>query len=264
MIYVVLGMHKSGTTLVTRLLHEAGIHMGDFDEGLGYSQGQVFERHSSQLANRALLRGLQIPPLDYLVKRRRRPATDAAGYGANRDSQAYVRLAALERRLARPDAERLLAPVVAECQQNGGDWGFKDPRTCLTYAAWRRVLPEHRVVAVTRSLGQMLQRTRSSARHPLRALRVVQAWTVYNWMLLRHLETCDQPWIALSFESLMASDEPLERLAAFAGRPLPDARKPGLYRARQGAPVPAWTRALRPWLPIDPIALEARLREVVS
>jgi hypothetical protein len=37
MIYVVLGMHKSGTTLVSQLLHQSGISMGeDFGEGRDY------------------------------------------------------------------------------------------------------------------------------------------------------------------------------------------------------------------------------------
>ncbi len=37
MIYVVLGMHKSGTTLVARTLHESGIIMGEeFPAGASY------------------------------------------------------------------------------------------------------------------------------------------------------------------------------------------------------------------------------------
>lgn len=264
MIYVVLGMHKSGTTLVARLLHEAGIAMGSFDASLGYSEGQVFERHATQAANRALLRGLQIPSLESVWRRRRRPALDAAGHPTNRDSQAYVRFRALECRLQRPGSAEALRPVVEACERAGGDWGFKDPRTCLTYAAWRRVLPRHRVVAVTRGLGQILERSRSGPRHPLRALRVAHAWTVYNAMLLRQLESCDQPWIALSYEGLMAGDEPMERLAAFVGRPLPDVRKPALHRARGTVEVPAWARALRPVLPMDPVVLQERLRGLVS
>jgi len=263
-IYVVLGMHKSGTTLIARLLHEAGIPMGEFDERLGYSEGQVFERRATQEANRALLHRIQLPPLGYLLRRPRQPRVDAAGHVQNRDSQAYVRIRALERRLARADAAEQLAPVVASCDASGGDWGFKDPRTCLTYAAWRRALPEHRVIAITRGLGQILERTRSGPRHPLRAARVTHAWTTYNGMLLRHLESCDHPFLALSYESLMESDTPLERLAAFVNRPLPDVRKPSLYHARRDPGVPAWTRVLRPILPFDPATLETRLREVVS
>jgi len=264
MITVVLGMHKSGTTLVARLLHEAGVDMGKFDARLGYRDGQFYERHATQEANRLLLHGLQLPPLDYLLRRPRRAPVEAAGHRINRDSQAWVRYRALERRLASDEAVRILRPVVEECASHGGDWGFKDPRTCLTYAAWRRVLPEHRLVVVVRSLGQVLERTRAGARHPLRAARVVHAWTVHNWMLLRHLEAAAVPWLALRYEALMEGPEALAALSRFVDRPLPDARDPSLYRARDTTPVPPWTRALRPVLPMDPAALEERLRGITS
>jgi hypothetical protein len=263
-IYVVLGMHKCGTTLVARLLHESGIDMGDFDAELGYGDGNHYERRATQEANRRLLHGLQLPPLDYLLRRPLRPPVDAAGYAINRDSQAYVRYRALARRLDHPEAARELQAVVASCAAEGEDWGFKDPRTSLTYAAWRRALPPHRIVVVFRALGQLLGRTRGGARHPLRALRVVHAWTVYNWMIVRQLEAADQPWIALRYEQLMAGAEPLERLGSFVGRPLRDARDPRLYRTREATKLPAWVQAARPLLPIDPVELEARLDGLVS
>ena len=171
-IYVVLGMHKSGTTLVARVLHESGISMGEFDSRLGYGEGNRYERHDAQLANRDLLRGYQIPSLDHLVRRRRLDPVDAAGYAINRDSQAYVRHRALARRLERPDAAERVRPIVERCEERGEDWGFKDPRTCLTFPAWRKVLPEHRIVVVYRGIGQILGRARTNARHPLRTLRV--------------------------------------------------------------------------------------------
>jgi len=46
---------------------------------------------------------------------------------------------------APPAADAALAQrmrdVVTQRQAAGGDWGFKDPRTVLTYEAWRPVLP---------------------------------------------------------------------------------------------------------------------------
>ena len=38
MIYALLGMHKSGTSLLSRILHESSINMGDFDESKGYDE----------------------------------------------------------------------------------------------------------------------------------------------------------------------------------------------------------------------------------
>ncbi len=264
MIYVVLGMHKSGTTLVARLLHESGIPMGDFDERLDYGQGNRFERHDVQEANRQLLHGYQLPPLGHLLRRPFRPSRDAAGYPSNRDSQAYIRSRALRRRLERPDVVPRLRPVVERGQRRyAGDWGFKDPRTCLTFPAWERVLPECRLVVVHRSPAQVLSRSRAGRRHPLRALRVLQAWCVYNEAILRVLERSRAPRIVLRYEALMESDLALEQLSKFVGRPLQDARRERLYRTREAAPLPGWcSRLLAPMLPLSPLAIESRLREL--
>jgi len=258
-IYVVLGMHKSGTTLVARTLHESGIDMGDFDAALGYGDGNTFERHEAVAANRALLRGCLIPPADHLLRRPFRPAVDRAGYPANRDSQSIVLRRRLARRLTRPEAGAAIDAVVAGCR-DAADWGFKDPRTALTYeGAWRGRLPDHRLIVVYRGLAQALQRARTGPRHPARSARVLHAWTLHNWMILRAVETADRPSIVLRFEELMAGEEGMKRLSGFVGRPLHDVRDPRLYRSRTPDPPPAWTRAFRPVLPIDPAELERRL-----
>lgn len=264
MIYVVLGMHKSGTTLVARMLHESGISMGEFDARLGYGDGNRYERRDAQQVNRALLHGYQLPPLEYLVRRGFRRRVDAAGYLQNRDSQAYIRRHALARRLERPDAVERVRSVVARCQQREVDWGFKDPRTCLTFAAWRRCLPEHRLVVVYRELGQLLLRSRAGARHPLRLLRVAQAWCVYNWSILRILEASPAPHLVLRYERLMESDAGIERLSRFAGRPLKDVREALLYRTREAAPLPRWSRVLSPFLPMSADEIDARLGALAS
>jgi hypothetical protein len=263
MIYVVLGMHKSGTTLVARLLHESGIDMGEFDHSLGYASGNTFERHETQAINRRLLRGLLLPPVDHLLRRRWRPAQNEAGYPANRDSQALIRYRALAKRLSRPDACEGVDAVIDGCRDHA-DWGFKDPRTALTYPVWRERLPEHRLVAVYRGLAQTLQRARTGPRHPARSFRVLHAWTVHNWMILRAIEATDMPFIVLRYEELMAGDEGLKRLSEFAGRPLHDVRDPSLYRSRTVSDPPAWIRPLRPLLPIDPILLETSLGELAK
>lgn len=265
MIYVVLGMHKSGTTLVARLLHESGIDMGCFDPALGYSDGNTFERHATQAANRALLRGLQLPPLWHLLRRRGRSRFDAAGHPRNQDSQAWVLWKALERRLGDESLTKaLLDPVIQDCQLEYEDWGFKDPRTCLSYEAWSRHLPEHRVIAVYRGLGQVLTRSRGAARHPLRALRVARGWTLHNRQLLRAVETSPERSLLLRYELLMSDPSEIERLARFVDRPLEDVRDPALHRSRGDDPIPAWVRALRPCLPADPFELERRLEKRIQ
>ena len=56
MIYIVLGMHKSGTTLLSQILHHSGISMGEnFNESVSYSQGNKYERETTQQINKEIL-----------------------------------------------------------------------------------------------------------------------------------------------------------------------------------------------------------------
>jgi hypothetical protein len=48
MICVFLSMHKSGTTLVSEILHHSGINMGDdIDEHVSYDRGNKYEHEST-------------------------------------------------------------------------------------------------------------------------------------------------------------------------------------------------------------------------
>jgi len=56
MIYIVLGMHKSGTTLVAEMLHKSGIQMiGDHDGDPSYDKGNKYERVSTANLNKDIL-----------------------------------------------------------------------------------------------------------------------------------------------------------------------------------------------------------------
>src|SRR5687767_9519465 len=56
MIYVILGMHKSGTTLVAKALHRSGIPMVDAeDTSRSYRDGNHYERESFNEVNYDLL-----------------------------------------------------------------------------------------------------------------------------------------------------------------------------------------------------------------
>jgi len=254
-------MHKSGTTLVSRLLHESGIHMGDFDQQLDYGAGNKFERMEAQAANMKIIDGLLVDSLTYFVRRYSEPNVDSAGHPRNRDSEAYVRKQALATRLAEPGVRDLVRPVIDACEHRHADWGFKDPRTCLTYPVWRDCLPEHRLIVVYRGLGQVLERSRARVRHPIRALRVLQNWAFYNQRILEIVESTEYPCLVLRYEQLMAADGGLKILSDFVGRPVKDARERRLYRTRSTTGPPAWSGWLRPLLSIDPEEIESQLGE---
>lgn len=259
MIYVVLGMHKSGTTLITQMLHHSGINMGEFDKGLGYTDNNQFERHITQEINRELLHGYLIPPLDYLLRRSQQPEYNPAGYRRNKDSIALVRYRALQKKLMNADLQHISAEV-QKLNAAYNDWGFKDPRTCLTYLAWRRALRDHRLIIVYRHYSQLLERYRVNKYNIARLYRVLYSWTLHNSAILKHLDSSDVNHIVINYEHLMQGEEDIERLAGFLGRSLQDVRDPALFRNRdQRKELSATARLIKPFLPADPDQVYAAL-----
>jgi hypothetical protein len=257
MIYLVLGMHKSGTTLVSQTFHESGINMGDFDESLDYDNNNKFERLVTQEINRVMLDGFLLPPLSHLIRSRHRPLFDQAGYQRNKDSLALVRYQAFQR-----EYQDYTPPVMKETvnrlDSENLDWGFKDPRTCLTYPIWGRVLPDHRLVIVYRHFSQLIKRYRVSTWNVSRLYRVLYSWTIHNKLIIRHLTQTAQQAIVLSYEKLMEDDLEYTRLQTFVGKKLVDARVSDLYRRRSEKSDGKFTgliHLLSPLLPADPYKL---------
>ncbi len=219
MIYVVLGMHKSGTTLVSEILHRSGVRMGEGRDVDGeYDDGVFFERSDVRELNQAIL-----------------------GFG----DPAHTHPA--PRRLAAAEPVRLrMREIIRKAEAPGGDWGFKDPRTCLTYPLWREELPAHRLIGVVRSLPEVASHYRRKDPGPFLTWRVVRTWCDYNEGILRALEQARGDGVLLAYEELMRSGAELARLSAFVGRPLRDTRNSERYRSRaSGGARLALTRLLR-------------------
>ena len=229
MIVCVLGMHKSGTTLVAETLHHSGVHMADVPEELGYDESNKYERHATQALNRDVLAPVSIPTMR--AWRRRNAGPSAAGYPDNNDSIAIVPPSRLRARLrdVPPDAARSL---VAQLDHAHDHWGFKDPRTCLTYDLWRRVLPDHRIVAVYRPFHEVLTRYRVGWRSPAKLARVVHSYLLHNELLVDHLTARAGDHVVVRYDRVMGDDDELDRVGRYLDRDLVDRRKPTMYRAR--------------------------------
>ena len=208
MIYVVLGMHKSGTSLAAELLHHAGINMVDnLDEGMTYDEGQKYERRSVQNLN-----------LDILAARGKLSITIKPLGVAELPEEHQARM----------------RQIIADCQSSYEDWGFKHPTTTLIYPHWAAHLPEHKIVVTFRPISQLWPRYRSliPPRAMRRAWQLVVSWCEHNRRILDYLRDTKMDYVVLSYNRLMASDEEFARLAAFTGRDLVDRRAKTLYRSR--------------------------------
>ena len=216
MIYVVLGMHKSGTTLVSQILHRSGIDMGDgFESGGTYDQGNQWERREAFVVNLGLVgceEGAYFSLDHYRAPNGPLPPEQAEG----------------------------MREMVEACQGRGGDWGFKEPLTCLTYPLWRQVLPPHRLVGVYRSPQEVLNHYGAPVYRPDLAWRALRAWSNYNRYLLDAVERAGDGAILLRYEKLMNGSVEFDRLQDFLGRDLVDVRSSGQHRAGSGHPLFRW------------------------
>lgn len=197
-------MHKSGTSMVSALLHRSGIVMGEGRDVDGaYDDGVFFERREFRALNEAMI-------------------------GAGDPAELH---AALTPPHATHEDRARMRALIAQGEAGGRDWGFKDPRLCLTYPLWRDELPPHRIVAIHRDLGEVWDHYRRAPWNPPARL-IVRSWCEYNARLVAILEGGASPAILLHYDRLVTDDREFVRLARFLGRPLVDARRPELRRSR--------------------------------
>lgn len=195
---VVLGMHRSGTSLVSSMLHKMGVNMGEVlippdDNNLhGY-----WEDDAVLVLNKAILASLdsdwrKIVTRKQIESARKKYLPKLKKFVAAKETK---------------DISRLL-------------WGFKDPRTCLTIWLWHDVLTAPRYVIVRRQKRDVI--------HSLK-----RAYGKGNWFdLIKHYEQHVRAFVGLnknlqvhyvSYDDLISDDSfaisATVGLASFVGTP---------------------------------------------
>ena len=211
MIYVVLGMHKSGTTLVSQILHHSGINMGcSIETHCSYDQGNKYERAVTLCLNEEILDARPNTSVEINVPSKLSLTTEQRGR---------------------------MREIIESCNREYDNWGFKDPRTCLVYPLWASELPTHKIIAVYRSPHEIWPRyrvvhSRNRYRDPYRAWRYVKTWCEHNHNVVTFLKNTGMDYIVLEYGRLMATTAEFNRLQEFVDMKLDDRRKPELYRNR--------------------------------
>jgi len=218
LIYVVLGMHKSGTTLVSQILHQSGVNMGEFDSKVSYDQGNKYERLETHDLNIELL---------------------GTAY-----AESSLNVSSPLREMARVPLRHLekMKRFVETMKHFPPDWGFKDPRTCLTYSIWKTVLPEHRLICIFRDPAALWKHYQPKRfwNFPVtleRSWKSLTGWYVYNREMLRFIEETQDGYYLAKYGDFMQNEAEFKRLCAFIGRALKDCRDSKLFRNR---PETSW------------------------
>jgi len=205
--YSVIGMHKSGTTLVAQMLHVSGIPMVEEEDQRSYDEGNHYERKSTNDLNKALLdceNAYSLEVLDHYVP------SDKDAHFLN-------------------DA---LATIASASKSGTISWGLKDPRCCLTHSFWKQLIPNVRVICIYRSAASVLKHYSARGdRITFKRLRALRAWAVYNLALIDiYGDTKPNDRIILSYESLLGDEMEFVRLSRFVGQSLEDRRVSSLNR----------------------------------
>ncbi len=196
----IAGAHRSGTSMVTRLLHCCGLELGPRSELMPpqADNPEGFWEHLGFVAlNDQLLSELggawDLPP------------------GADEDLTS-----------ARLDPLRLKARLLLEKFDSASVWGWKDPRNSLTLPFWQQLLPRLKTIVVVRNplevAHSMRERNGNSYSFGLRL------WEIYNGRLLEAATGEDR--LITHYDFFFQEPElELRRITDFIG--LPDAKTAG-------------------------------------
>lgn len=162
LVVAVAGMHRSGTSMVARILGECGLYIGE-PEQLVPATATNPEGHFEHVEFLNLNKAVLVALLGSWKRPPRRFAWRALG-----------------RRLAplRDDAAALIRRM-----DRGSPWAWKDPRTSLTLPFWLPLLPDLRVIVCVRdplSVARSLE-----ARDGLSTRAGLKLWEAYNREVFR-------------------------------------------------------------------------------
>lgn len=207
-------MHRSGTSMITRAINLLGLELGQPllkptpDNLGGYWEHSFFVRINSELLHTM--------------------RCDPNGFASYRE---LLKLPSLSKRVSIDDDK------FAEIQSTIGEtfsnpvWGWKDPRTVLTFPLWQMILPKLRFrdvrpVIIVRHPQQVVQslvrRVQADATNDMSQDRLAamaeEIWTAYNEILLMYAR--EQRCFVGTYESFVdpvSARTQLARLAQYCG-----------------------------------------------
>jgi hypothetical protein len=209
-IVCILGMHRSGTSLVSRLMNVLGLDLGP--------EEHLMEPNASNPAGH--WESLPISEIneDIFV---RLGGSWAVPPPMPADWERSPELADLRRQ-----ARELIAADFSDSDL----WGFKDPRTCLTAPFWQRLLPPMRYLICLRNPIDVATSLEGREEESVPFDQGLELWFGYVRSSLS--AAAGHPHEFVFYEDLMADPEPVvARLARFLGRSGPERNRARIRKA---------------------------------
>jgi hypothetical protein len=237
-------MHRSGTSLLARMLQQLGLHLGDTlvpadqHNPDGYGEDQRFVTFQRRLLQQATPCSADSWP-DW-------------GWSSTAPFTSHAPATSALLQVHRDSAWRLLR----QCQRSN-PWGWKDPRSTLLLPFWEELEPEAWVIGIYRHPWEVvdaLQRLRPPVflTHPHWALPI---WQLYNTALLQRWQKHPQRTLLINSGALIARPEALAQLVAdrlgwcvgTAAAALAGLCRPELHRSPAASdPLPVLHRLVSP------------------
>ena len=197
---IIAGMHRSGTTLTARWLHQCGLFIGDDLLKSKYDHANPDGNHYEDLAFLQLHRRI---------------------LSANQlDTQGYLTDEAIS---INPRFHEAAQTIIHDRQQHA-QWGWKEPRTCLLMDFWREHLPGAYVLLVYRHYENVADSLlRRKLDHPKRFRRwfynlrfhdkqahvahYIAVWNRYNQDLLHVVKQSPDNTLVLRIKDIVSHSD---------------------------------------------------------
>lgn len=200
---VILGMHRSGTSMITRLLYKIGLDLGTQDDIATASETTVSDNPEGYWEHDQF-RDLNEDLLVHAGGSWKNPPDWSGDWTADPTLQPfYDRAAAV--------VEGFQSPI----------WGWKDPRTCLTLPFWQKVLPDLKLLVCVRHPVEVALSFERRVEWSLTFDQAMNLWQQYHQAMLPSL--ADNPSLVTHHRTYFYDAEAeLRRVAAFAGLSMDD------------------------------------------
>jgi len=149
---VILGMHRSGTSLLIGLLQEYGYQLGDVS-----NQTSRFKPTGTKE--------------NLAIRRVNNEILQLNGCSWNHPIENLI-------------INEVIANKMKDISLKKNKWAVKDPRMVLTYDYWSPYLPKHKLIATIRSPLEVARSLKLKNGLPLK--EGIEVWFIYNKILLNH------------------------------------------------------------------------------